>query len=117
MRRCDRPVIKPMHCAAIPFLGQTAENVAWIDTGSEMPGFDNHVYLSDVAVRQAMSLFGYPSVQEFEEERRLRIEAEDALLALDKRLEAAERELAAIDALESRGYTTRRRQQRAKAVA
>lgn len=116
MRRCDRPVIKPMHCAAIPFLGQTAENVQWIDTGSEMPGFDNHVYLSDVAVRQCMSLFGYPSVQEFEEERRLRIEAEDALVALAAKLETAEAELAAVDALESAGFVKRTRQRQRAAA-
>lgn len=116
MRLCDRPVIKPMHCAAIPFLGQTAENVAWIDTGSEMPGFDNHVYLSDVAIRQCMSLLKYPSVQEFEEERRLRIEAEDALVALAAKLEQAERELGAVDALESAGFVKRSRQ-RTRATA
>lgn len=116
MRLCERPVIKPQHCAAVPFLGQTAENVAWIDTGSEMPGFDNHVYLSDVAVRQCMSLFGFPSPVEFEEERRLRIEAEDALVALAAKLEQAERELQAVDALESAGFVKRTRQ-RQKAAA
>ena len=117
MRRCERPVIRPMHCAAIPFLGQTAENVQWIDTGSEMPGFDNHVYLSDVAVRQCMSLFGFPSPVEFEEEQRLRIEAEDALVALAAKYDALERELQAVDALESAGFTRRAKQARSRAAA
>lgn len=117
MRLCDKPVIFPAHCAAIPFLGPCAENVAWIDTGSNMPGFDSHVYLSDVAVRQAMVLFGYPSPLEFKEERRLRIEAEEALVSLAEKFTEMERELQAIDALESAGFTKRVKQSRTRAAA
>lgn len=60
MRIVDRPAFKPARCAAIPFLGPASHpDERWIDTGSEMEGFDNHVYLSETAVRQCMSLLGY----------------------------------------------------------
>jgi hypothetical protein len=98
-----------MHCAAIPFIGQCAESETWIDTGSEMPGFDNHVYLSATAVRQGMSLLGYPSPLEFEEMRKRALEAEDLALELDGKLTELERELAAFETLESAGRAQRRK--------
>ncbi|HZA18920.1 MAG TPA: hypothetical protein VE645_18920 [Pseudonocardiaceae bacterium] len=111
----DRPHCRPMHCAAIPFIGQTAVGERWIDTGSEMPGFDNHVYLSATAVRQAWELLGYPSIQEFEAMKTRAEEAEDLALELADELDAAKKELQAIDALESAGY--RRRDAKTKPVA
>lgn len=109
MRVVDRPAIRPMHCAAIPFLGQAAENERWIDTGAEMPGFDNHVYLSATAVRQAMCLLGYPSPQEFDLMKERAEEAEEAALGLLDKLNEAEAKLAAIEALENQGFTAKRR--------
>lgn len=66
MRLVDRPVKRPMHCAALPNRGQTAEGERWVDTGAEMPGFDNHVYLSETAVREAGRLLGFPTPADFE---------------------------------------------------
>lgn len=107
MRIVDRPVMAPMHCAAIPFLGQTAENVRWVDTGVELTGWDGRVYLSDVAVRQCMELFGYDGPLAVEV-LRAELEATQAELAVAR----AERErlqatLDAVDTLESADYRRR----------
>lgn len=116
MRLVARPYCRPMHCAAIPFIGQTAVDERWIDTGSEMPGFDNHVYLSATAVRQAMETLGYPSLAEFESMRKRAEASEDNEIALLEKLETAERELAAFETLESAGRTQRQKP-RTKAAA
>lgn len=116
MREVDRPYCRPMHCAALPFVGQTTQNTRWIDTGSELDGFDNHVYLSETAIRQCWEVLGLPSPQQYE----LAVaQAEEAITLLEERtaeLEEARRELQAIDALESAGYT-RRAKSRPKAAA
>jgi hypothetical protein len=66
MRIVERPVFKPLHCAAVPHIGQTAD-VRWIDTGAELPGFDNHVYLSSKAVEEASRLLSMPTQREFDD--------------------------------------------------
>lgn len=66
MRIVERPVFKPLRCAAIPHIGQT-DDVRWVDTGAEMPGFDNHVYLSSSAVEAAARLLSMPTQREYDE--------------------------------------------------
>ena len=101
MREVDRPAIRPMHCAAIPFLGQTAEGERWIDTGSEMPGFDNHVYLSATAVRQCMSILGYTSPAEVEELRKALEDAEETAMGLLDQLKESKAALAASEVVQA----------------
>jgi hypothetical protein len=64
MRVVDRPAFKPHHCAAIPHMGQT-KDTRWIDTGAEMAGFDNHIYISEVAVNEMARLLGAPTAKEY----------------------------------------------------
>lgn len=52
-----------------------------MDTGTEMPGFDNHIYLSETAVREAAVAFGHPSVADLAAACRERDEALDELAA------------------------------------
>jgi hypothetical protein len=89
MRIVDRPVTRPQHCAAIPHRGQTAEGERWIDTGSELPGFDNHVYLSETAVLEAARLLGHPSQKQLD----------DAIAERDEALEELERALVELSTL------------------
>ena len=85
MRLVERPHCKPMRCAANPSIGQTRRDVRWIDTGSEMDGFDNHIYLSEPAVRDAAKLLGFPTPSEFATllEERDRLAYELAVLRAD----------------------------------
>lgn len=87
MRIVDRPAFRPQHCAANVNIGQTKEGERWIDTGVEMPGFDNHVYLCETTVREAARVFGHPTPADYEAAI-----AERDELALE--LEALHRELA-----------------------
>lgn len=69
-----------MHCAAIPHLGGLGEDGRWVDTGAEMPGFDNHVYLSETAVREACKALEYPTPGAYQAAL---FDAEEAELELD----------------------------------
>lgn len=86
MRLVSRPVFKPMRCAAVPYIGQTAAEERWVDTGSEMDGFDNHIYLSETAVKAAGDLLGIPSIQDHAEVLRLLALAEQEISLLNKRV-------------------------------
>jgi hypothetical protein len=66
MRLVPKPVTRPGHCAVLPYIGQTAQDEKWVDTGSELPGFDNHVYVSATAVREMASLLGYPTASSYD---------------------------------------------------
>lgn len=104
MRFVERAVTRPSRCAVLPYIGQGHEK-GYIDTGSELPGFDNHVYVSVVAVEEMARLIGWTSPQQREEldaqvedlERDLKV-AQDQLAEMDA-------ELSAIDVLKNRGYT------------
>lgn len=56
--------MRPHHCAAIPFRGQTAEGERWIDCQVETAGPEERVYLSETAVREAARLFKHPDIAE-----------------------------------------------------
>jgi len=105
VRVIENPWKTPGRCIVVPHITNQTPNIIWIDTNAEIPGGprDNHVYVSDVAVRQMMSTLKYPSPKEFEESERLRIEAEDALIAVAEKLEVAEEKLLAIGLLEEAG--------------
>lgn len=64
MRVVSRPAFRPMHCAVLPYIGQTAEGERWIDSGSELLGIDPRVYVSATAVREMAALLGYPTPEE-----------------------------------------------------
>lgn len=64
MRWVATPAMRPHHCAAVPFIARDAEG--FIDTGSEMPGYDNHVYVSVKAVREMARMVGMVSGGEYQ---------------------------------------------------
>lgn len=86
MRLVPRPVFKPQRCAAVPYIGQTAAEERWVDTGSEMDGFDNHIYLSESAVKAAGDVLGIPSIKDHAEVLRLLELAEQEIAVLNKRV-------------------------------
>lgn len=86
MRLVSRPVFKPQRCAAVPYIGQTATEERWVDTGSEMDGFDNHIYLSESAVKAAGDVLGIPSIKDHVEVLRLLVLAEQEIKYLKLRI-------------------------------
>jgi hypothetical protein len=110
VRIVERPVKRPMHCAALPYVGQSNRTVRWVDTGSELPGgFDNHVYLSDAAIRAAMQALRYPLPGEFREVRadrdRLKVQLDEA----NAELEELREQIAAVQVLKQAGYQQARK--------
>lgn len=84
MRIVDSPVTRPSHCAAIPFIGPASHpEERWIDTGAELPGFDNHVYISETATKQMAAMLGIPTQKQLDAAV---TERDEALGALEKAL-------------------------------
>lgn len=113
MRRVDRAVIRPMHCALKPYIGQQHEK-GFFDFGTEMPGFDNHVYCSVVAAEEMAADMGWLAPADaagFEE----RIGGlQDELAGVRAELEQAQAHLDAVDQLVSAGYVARKKPGRPK---
>jgi hypothetical protein len=113
MRLVDRPVFKPMRCAALPYVGQTHGHTRWIDTGSELDGFDNHVYVSSVAVDEFNRLLGNPTRQAFGQLKADLIKTVEECDELQRRLEEAEAQIAAVETLKTAGLLAPTRQKAA----
>lgn len=114
MRIVDRPMCRPMRCAVLPYVGQTHQGTRWIDTGSELDGFDNHVYVSELAALEMGCMFGMVTAGDH---KAIRLELE----AAQARIEELETELAdqdavleAIDTLESANFQARKKPGRKK---
>lgn len=58
MRWVQTAVTAPHRCAAVPFIGHTSSK-GFIDTGSEMNGWDQHVYISVDAVEQMAQIIDW----------------------------------------------------------
>jgi hypothetical protein len=58
VRWVQTAVTAPHRCAAVPFIGHTSTK-GFIDTGSEMSGFDQHVYISVDAVEQMAAIIDW----------------------------------------------------------
>ena len=108
MRLVDRPTFRPMRCAAVPQLGATAR-CRWVDTGAEMPGFDNHIYLSEPAVLEAAKLFGFPTPAEYESVVAERDELEARVEELEREASGLQEAFDAIDVLASRDFRARKK--------
>lgn len=109
MRFVDRPHLAP-HVCAVTLRGATDESVKqWIETDVNLTGFEPHVYLSDIAVREAARLLGYGSPEDVASLNE-RIEDLERELSLTKdQLEDADRRLEAVDLLESAGFRARKK--------
>lgn len=64
MRLVETAVIRPNRCAVIPFIASNDEE-GFIDTGSEMNGYDQHIYVSVKAVKEMARLIGWQSPGDF----------------------------------------------------
>lgn len=63
MRIVPQAVTRPHHCAMYPHLG-SAHRKGYFDVGSELPGFDNHGYVSVEFVESAARHLKWVSADE-----------------------------------------------------
>lgn len=110
MREIERPWKTPGRCAIVAHVDPvTVPTARWLDTEGLLSGWDQHVYLSDVGVRQAMSVLGYPTPIEVEALEAQLDEAIELAETFKAERDEARRELQAIDALESADWSRRKR--------
>lgn len=104
MRWVESAPTRPQHCAVLPYIGSFNSQRGFIDTGAELPGFDNHVYVSVLAVEQMASMIGWaPAVED------PRLEQAQARVAeLEAERDELKGQLAAIGTLKLAGATTAR---------
>lgn len=113
MRFVERAITRPSRCAVLPYVGANHPR-GFIDTGSELAGFDNHVYVSVVAAEEMARMVGFVPGHRLKE---IEAERDAALLELAQAREdlaVAERHLEAVDLLESKGFTARKKPGRPK---
>lgn len=109
MRLVPQAVIRPHHCAMLPHLG-SAHVKGYVDTGSELPGFDNHGYASVVFVEEAArKLLGWSSPEVVKELEDRLAERDRTIEDLRAQLEEADRHLSAIEVMESAGFRARKK--------
>ncbi len=110
MRFVERAVTSPGHCAVFPHMGGDHRE-GYLDTGSELKNggdgrWDQHVYVSVVAVREMAAMVGMVDpadlVAELAAVRAANVELEVELAEADRRLEA-------VDIMESAGFTARKK--------
>lgn len=109
MRLVERPHARPMRCAAIPYIGQAYGERVWFDTGSEMQGPDDHVYLSGTAVTECAKMIGWVPPGEIRQAR-AELAGVQAQLEQERRnVLELQRRLDAIDVIESEGFRARKK--------
>lgn len=113
MRLVERALTRPMHCAVFPTLG-ASHSKGYIDPGTELPGFDNHVYVSVEAVEQMAQLIGHPSRESHADALQRVAELEQKVADLETDLREADKFAEAVDVLESRDFRARRKPGRPK---
>lgn len=112
MRFVERADIRPSRCAVFP---QIAGNhpQGFFDCG-ELPGFDNRVYVSIVAVEEMARKRGWCSPDEQAELAAERNALEERLQQLEAELMEADKFQHAVDVLESRDFRARKKPGRPK---
>jgi hypothetical protein len=96
LRFVEKALRVPHHCAVIPHMGG-AHRDGYVDTGVELAGFDNHVYVSVVAVREILRELKWPQPEDHAEALRTIdalqhqvVQLEDQVREADRFAEAAE---------------------------
>jgi hypothetical protein len=109
MRIVALPFARPMRCAAIPYIGQSAQGEIWFDTGSELMGPDDHVYLSGTAVKECARMIGWVPPSDIRAVQRELDDVQHALAAAITERDELQRHFDAIDMLASRGFVERKK--------
>jgi hypothetical protein len=108
VRIVPEAVIRPNHCAMFPHLG-SKHRKGFFDVGSELPGFDNHGYVSVEFVESAARHLKWAEPDAVQELRD-RIETlERDNSRLQDEVDDLNRDFEAIDQLASKGFTARKK--------
>jgi hypothetical protein len=106
--------VRPHHCAVLPFVGNATSTKGFIDTGSELDGFDNHVYVSLEAVEEMARMIGWSSPSSVHDAERRAAQAEMRARLLDTEVQELRAFKKAYSTLTSQGADVKRRPGRPK---
>lgn len=112
-RRVEKANITPMQCAVFPQLGASHRD-GYVDTGTELPGWDPHCFVSVVAARQLGEFVGLVDPGELERKVIEVSQLEAELETLRGRVAELETQLAAVDTLVSADFRARAKPGRPK---
>lgn len=100
----QRAISRPNHCAVLPSLGQSHAR-GYFDTGVDLQGFDNRVYVSVEAVEVMARTLGWVGPEDLADRDREVAALERELMDLREQLAEADKELGAVYSLKSKGWT------------
>lgn len=109
MRWVEAAAIRPNRCAVLPFIGNSNARKGFIDTGAELDGFDNHVYVSVEAAEEMARMLGWQSPQAVRDLQRELAAAGELIGELQARALEMEQAFGAIDVIESAGFRARKK--------
>lgn len=112
MRFVERAVVSPARCAVLPHLPEGGNHArGFIDTGSEMlpSAREQHVYVSVVAVEEMAKLLKWHSPESVDAIERELEGYKHKVAALEDEVAELNRDFDAIEVLQSRGYTARKK--------
>lgn len=109
MRIVTEPIIAPQTCAAMPHRHFSDR---FIDTETDLPGIDPHIYVSETAVGEMARLFEYLPKEGAEAQAEAIEGLEAKVEELETECNRLQAQFDAIDLLGSAGYTARKKQGR-----
>jgi hypothetical protein len=98
-----QPISPPHRCAIVPYI--TEDPGGFIDTGTELPGWDPHVYVSATGALEIAKAFGFPTPGALATAVARVTELEAANAELTEQLDRAQSQLDAVAVLQAHGYT------------
>ena len=101
MRWVQTATQEPHRCAAVPFVGHTSVK-GFIDTGSEMNGWDQHVYISVDAVEQMAAIIDWQPPSAVHALQELAAVQSQRIAQLESQLAEAEQVADAFDVVKRR---------------
>ena len=105
MRWVSHAAIRPHRCAVVPFIGNSNAKKGFIDTGSDLPGWDPHVYVSVEAVEEMARMIGWQPAH-VQAGVKDRLAEKDAVIeSLRTDLAARDVQLEAVQVLKNAGFS------------
>lgn len=117
MRWVAHAAMRPHRCAAVPFIGNSNAKKGFIDTGTDLAGWDPHVYVSVEAVEEMARMIGWQPahVQQVNAAKASDVRAE--LEAAKAEADVLREQLAAVRVLKQTGFVQANPPGRPKKVA
>lgn len=117
MRWVPQAAMRPHRCAVIPFIGNSSAKKGFIDTGSDLPGWDPHVYVSVEAVEEMARMIGWQPAH-VHSGHKDRLAEKDAMIeSLKGEVASRDVQLEAVQVLKNAGFSQTRPPGRPKKVA